>query len=317
MNVVVALAAGSLIFVAARLAVVRLDARRLERRVLAHVGAQNAVPVEVRLPVARSRLGRLLHETERALVRYPAWQAFEERVERAGVEQRPVEILAAVAAATPAALLVGAALGSPLALLLSALAPAAVTWTLLVVRARRRLRAFDEQLPDLLGALGASLRAGHGFLQSLQAVAEDAPDPAGRELRRALAETRVGRPVEEALAAVGRRMPSRDFVYVLTAIAIERQIGGSLAGLFDTVTDTVRQRHQFARKVRALTATGRSSANTLLALPIATAVLLSLLNRGYLVPLVQSGLGRAMLAGSGVSMLLGAVVVRRIVSIKG
>jgi tight adherence protein B len=317
MNVVVALVAGTLIFAAARLVVARSHTRRLERRVNAHLGAQDSQRVEPRLPAPRTRLGRILHEIERALVRYPAWHAFEERVERAGVERRPVEILAAVAVATPLALLVGAATGSLLALLICALAPAAGTWAVFGVRARRRLHAFDEQLPDLLTALGGSLRAGHGFLQSLQAVAEDAPDPAGRELRRALAETRVGRPVEEALAAVGRRVPSRDLMYVLTAITIQRQIGGSLAGLFETVTDTVRQRHQFARKVRALTATGRSSAHALFALPIATAGLLSLVNHGYLVPLFNSHLGRAMLVGSGVSMVVGATIVRRIVSIKG
>ena len=82
-----------------------------------------------------------------------------------------------------------------------------------------------------------------------------------------LTETRLGRPMDEALAEMAERVGSKNFRFVITAVTIQRQVGGSLAGLFDMVADTVRQRQQFARKIRALTAMGRMSAYVLVGLP--------------------------------------------------
>jgi tight adherence protein B len=239
------------------------------------------------------------------------------RLEQAGVERRPIDVVAALAAAAVVVALFAVAAGSIFLAFLIVISVPAVGWLVLGTLADRRVKAFDEQLPDVLAALASSLRAGHGFLQSLQAVAHDAPTPTGPELRRALAEMRLGRPAEEALAGVAARIPSKDFSYVLTAIAVQRQVGGSLASLFETVNATVRQRQQFARKVRALTATGRTSAWSLVALPFGVAALMSLINHSYLVPLFTSATGRLMIFAGLASLLVGTVLVRRIVIFKG
>jgi tight adherence protein B len=315
-SVLAAALLGLAVFTATRRLVGRPGVADIERRVLSNVGVVAVSPAVAYEPSA-GRLGRLVDSLERRLARHGRWRAFEERVARAGIARRPVEVGAAVAAASVVAAFFGLASASGLTAVLLLLAPVGVTWWLLGVLAARRLRQFDAQLPDVLSALGASLRAGHSFLQSLQAVAQDTPKPAGDEFRRALREARLGRPVEDALAGVGRRVASRDFAYVLTAISVQRQAGGSLAGLFDTVNDTVRQRQQFARKVRALTATGRTSAHALIALPFGMAVLLTALNHHYLVPLFVTHGGRIMLIGSGVMMGIGIVVVRRVVSFRG
>lgn len=305
----VAVAAG--VFVLTRLAVARASVARLGRRVEAHVQVRAAVAAQ---PAADNRVRAVLDRAEGALERRAWWSTLVLRVVRAGIERRPVDVLALVAGVTAVALPVGAAAGGvPGALAVLAGVPA-VAWLALGSLAQRRSKAFDEQLPDLLAALSSSLRAGHGFLQSLQAVAADAPAPTGPELRRALSETRLGRPLDEALAGIALRVPSKDFSYVLTAVAVQRQTGGSLAGLFETVNDTVRERQKFVRKVRALTATGRSSAYSLVALPFAVAALLSLINHAYLAPLVGTAAGRMMLVGGLASLALGAVLVRRIVS---
>lgn len=314
MSVLVAAVVGFAAFAWARVLVGRRSLAQLEQRVLVNIAAPVAAPVPYE--PSSSRTGRMLDGLERRLGRRGWWRAFADRAERAGVDHRPGAIGAAVAAITVVAALVALGTGSTTMLLLALAAPAAVTWWGLGLLARRRLKAFDAQLPDLLAALGASLRAGHGFLQSLQVVAQDTPKPAGDELRRALREARLGRPIDDALAGVGRRMPSRDFAYVLTAIAVQRQSGGSLAGLFDTVNETVRARQQFARKVKALTATGRTSANALIALPFGMAVLLSAVNHSYLVPLFRSHAGRLMIVGAAVMMSIGVVVVRRVVSFR-
>ena len=314
MNVLLAAVAGIVMFAAARLLVGRREVARLERRVQAHVQIGQSGHVS---SVDGNRVRRLLDDLERSVSRREWWDGVVARLERAGIERRPVDIVALLVTATAAVALLSAAAGSfVLALLIVAAVPCCA-WLVLGTMAQRRIRAFDQQLPDLLGALSSSLRAGHGFLQSLQAVAYDAPAPAGPELRRALAETRLGRPVEEALAGVAARVPSKDFSYVLTAVSVQRQVGGSLASLFETVNETVRQRQQFARKVRALTSTGRASAYSLVALPFGVAFLLSLVNRSYLMPMFTSSTGRLMLLFGLGSLLIGTFIVRRIVSFKG
>ena len=123
------------------------------------------------------------------------------------------------------------------------------------------------ELPDLLITIAASLKAGHSFKQGLQAVVDEGHPPANKEFKRVLTEASLGRSMDDALADMSERLGSKNFEFAITAVTIQRQVGGSLATLFDMVADTVRQRQQFARKVRALTAMGRMSAYTLIGIP--------------------------------------------------
>src|SRR5207302_1624729 len=126
-------------------------------------------------------------------------------------------------------------------------------------KAKRRMLAFEDQLPDLLVTLAASLKAGHSFKQGIQTLVDEGQEPASKELSRVITDTRLGRPMDEALADTAERIGSKNFSFVITAVTIQRQVGGSLAGLFDMVADTVRQRQQFARKTRRPTSIGRPS----------------------------------------------------------
>ena len=131
------------------------------------------------------------------------------------------------------------------------------------------MKAFDNQLPDLLITIAASLKAGHSFRHAIQAVVDEGAEPTAKEFQRVLSETRLGRPIDDALERHGASASARrTSTFVLTAVTIQRQIGGSLAGLFDMVAETVRQRQQFARKIRGLTAMGRMSAYVLAGLPV-------------------------------------------------
>ena len=174
------------------------------------------------------------------------------------------------------------------------------------MRGRRRLRTFDDQLPEVLVTIAASLRAGHSLKQGLQAVAEEASEPARSEFGRAFAEARFGRPLEDALEEMSRRLGSHDLEYVVTAIAVQAQVGGSLSNLFDLVGETVRQRQQHARKVRSLTAMGRMSAYVLVGLPFVLAALLNLLNPGFMTPLFSDPVGQMLIAYALVSMAIGS-----------
>ena len=172
----------------------------------------------------------------------------------------------------------------------------ALPWLVLALAGTRRSRAFENQLPEVLDALAASLRAGHGFDSALQTVATDVAEPASREFRRVVAEVHLGRSLDDALAELGGRIRSEDLKFVLDAITIQRQIGGSLAELFELVAETVRSREQFRRKVKALTGMVRTSANVLTALPFVAALLLTSLNHDYMRPLWSTNGGHMMVA---------------------
>ncbi|MGZ4440382.1 MAG: type II secretion system F family protein, partial [Gaiellaceae bacterium] len=167
-----------------------------------------------------------------------------------------------------------------------------------------------------LDNLAASLKAGHGFDHALHNLSTDIGDPAGREFRRVVAEVHLGRPLESALADLGKRVRSKDLEFVLDAISVQRQVGGSLADLFALVAETVRQREQFRRKLKAITGLPRMSARILTGLPIVVALLLSAINHSYMAPLWRSGGGRIMLLVTLAMIAVGSVMLRRIGTVK-
>src|SRR5581483_11397124 len=238
-------------------------------------------------------------------------------IDRSGVEMTPETfVLAAAAAAAFAFLVVLLAAGAGAAVA-AALLAACVPWLVLEVRGRRRSRAFERQLPEILDTLGASLRAGHGFDQALQSLAVDIAEPAGRELRRVVAALQLGRSVDESLGELGNRIKSEDLQFVLDAVMIQRQVGGSLATLFELVAHTVRSREEFRRKVRALTSLPRTSANVLTVLPFVAALGMTFMNKRYMAPLWHTSLGH-ILIGAGLAMMVcGGLVLRRIGSVRG
>ena len=191
--------------------------------------------------------------------------------------------------------------------------PIVVVWW----KARRRLLALDDQLPDILTTLAASLKAGHSFRQGIQAVVDEGNEPASGEFKRVLTETSLGRPMDDALAEMSERVGSENLSFVVTSVTIQRQVGGSLAGIFDMVAETVRNRQQFARKIRSLTASGKMSAYVLLGLPFFIAGALTLMNPDYMAPLYTTSIGH-MLIGMGLTMMFfGSLILRKIVSFRG
>jgi tight adherence protein B len=165
--------------------------------------------------------------------------------------------------------------------------------------------------------MAASLKAGHSFRQGMQAVIEEDQEPASKEFKRVLAETRLGRPMDAALAGMARRIGSNDFEFVINAVTIQRQIGGSLAGIFDMVADTVRDRQQFARKIKGLTAMGRMSAYVLIGLPFFVLGMISVVNGEYMRPLWHTSTGHKLLIGMLVMMGIGSLILKKIVSFRG
>jgi tight adherence protein B len=180
----------------------------------------------------------------------------------------------------------------------------------------RRARLFASQLPDVLKLTASSLRAGFSLLQGLEAVTKQLREPSAGELQRVLAEARLGRPVEDALEDAAARIRNRDFSESVAAVRIQQEAGGNLAGLFDTLADTMVQRLRLRREVRSLTAEGRLSAYILGLLPIVLGIFIFSINRSYMQVLFQSDVGKALLVGGLLLQVVGFYWMYRTVDIE-
>ena len=313
----IALLAGALVFVALGFARKAKRGSWLRGRLAPHVEkyavAKTGKDKQQRLAAA----AELFQATERSFGHLRIWKKLECKLERADMPLRTVEF---VYVSVFAALVVGlfaAVFGLPaIVILLFFALGGLVPYVVVGIKARRRLKQFDEQLPDLLMTMAASLKAGHSFKQGINSVVEEGQPPASKEFKRVLTEMQLGRPMDDALADMATRIGSKNLDFVLTAVTIQRQVGGSLSGLFDMVADTVRERQQFARRVKGLTAMGRGSAYILVGLPFALAGVLSIVNPVYMAPLFNTSAGKYMIGFIVVSMAIGAAMLKKIVSFK-
>ena len=317
-NMLVALLLGAMILFAVLHLLGAWNIRRVQRRVEPHV-APFEQPSKKEAPRGGrfAFLGRLFEGTEKTLGGLKAWRALWTALERADVPMRAAELFYVILGSGVLTALVFMVLGLPfIVTVVGFLLGAAAPYAIVARKGSQRQKAFDDQLPDLLMTMGASLRAGHTFRQSLQAVVDEAAEPASKEFKRVLVETGIGRPMEQALFDVAKRLGSRNFDYLVSAVSIQREVGGSLANLFDLVADAVRQRQQFVKKVRGLTAMGRTSAYVLVAMPFFLSFILSLINYQYMKPLFTTSTGRFMIIIALVGMSFGAVVLKKIVSFR-
>ena len=239
--------------------------------------------------------------------------ALSRALEAAGADIRPGELLAGLVIVGLALATVGWVLDAPLLGLLLALAVPLVAAAVLRFLASRRRNRFSEQLAVTLQILSGALRAGHGIAQGVDTVAREAESPTAEEFRRLTIETRLGRDFIDALTAMADRVGSQDFEWVIQAIEIQRDVGGDLAEVFDTVGNTIRDRTRIRLQAAALSAEGRISALVLLVLPFGLAAVMAVANPEYLGPLFQSGTGYALLAVGAVLMSVGALWLKKIV----
>ena len=292
---------------------------RLKRRIEPHIpGAAPKNKGALRKASRDATRTQMVDLIERIFRDVKQFKRLERLIERADVPLRPGELLGiSVGSALLAAFIFGVAgLSMIFVLFLMAFAFAApiawVSW-----KARGRLRRFENQLADLLITIAASLKAGHSFRQGVQSVVEEGAEPAADEFKRVLTETQLGKPMDDALVHMAERIGSSDFSFVITAVTIQRQIGGSLAGLFDMIAETVRQRQQFARKVRSLTAMGRLSAYVLVGLPFFMAAAVTLMNPTYMAPLWHTAAGHIMVASGLIMIGAGSLMLKKISSFRG
>jgi tight adherence protein B len=240
----------------------------------------------------------------------------EQRLEQAAVPLRAAEALffyvAAVCISVAFGLVLGGLFGAIIAIGVVGFAPAA----LLSKLAGRRKKTFVSQLPDMLQLLSSTLRSGFSLLQGVEAVSQEVSDPMGTELRRVLVEARLGRPLEEALQDAADRMGSADFDWAIMAIRVQREVGGNLAELLDTVGTTMVERERLRRDVQSLTAEGRMSAIVLGLLPFGMGLMMYTLNPSYIGKLFTESLGKIMLVGGFALAVAGFMWMKKMINIE-
>lgn len=186
----------------------------------------------------------------------------------------------------------------------------------LVLRKRKRIKSFVSQMPDALELVGRALRAGHGLASGLSMVAEEMPRPISQEFGRVFEEQNLGIPIEEALRGLAERVPAMDVRFFVTAVVVQRGTGGDLAEVLDKISRLIRERFQVLGQVQALTAEGRLSGIVLLAMPPALLAFCYTTNPAYIGLLFSTPLGTKMIAIAGALQFVGAIAIKKIITIK-
>jgi len=248
-------------------------------------------------------------------------QGFEDRlglrIDGAGMSIKPAEWLLlhagiAVGASFVCFLLFGTSIVMAAVGLVAGLV---IPWFYLGLKRSRRLKAFAAQLAPTLQLMAGSLQAGLSLPQTIDTVVREGTEPIASEFRRALVETRLGVGIEDALEPIGARMESEDFKWTVMAVRIQREVGGNLSELLLQVAATLRERDYLRRQVKALSAEGRFSSYILLCLPPGLIMYMLVANRGYLHPLLSTGIGFVMIGVMVVLMSLGAFIMQRMVKL--
>ncbi len=241
-----------------------------------------------------------------------------QRLDRAGIRRSPAEwALIGVSGSIALAAVLTVLLGNiVVGLVVGALAGWAGMRLLLSTKIARRSSAFDEQLPGILRLVASSIQSGFSLSQALDAVVREDSQPASGEFARALAETRIGIDLTDALEAIALRLQSHDLRWVVMAIRIQRETGGNLGEVLLNTVGTMRERSYLRRQVRTLSAEGRLSAYVLLALPVVVGGWLFLSDPAYMRPLFTTVLGLSMLIGSLVLVIAGTIWMRKVIKVE-
>jgi tight adherence protein B len=205
---------------------------------------------------------------------------------------------------------------NPIWTLVAAVFALARGFVMLNVRGNKRRKKFEDSLADTLQLMAGSLSAGYSLPQAADSVVREEIDPISTEFNRALVETRLGVPIEDALDTVADRMQSKDFSWVVMAIRIQRDVGGNLADLLLTVAATLRERARLRRQVQSLSAEGRLSAWILGGLPVVFTLYLLTARPSYIKTLGQEPLGWLMIGFGVIAMIVGALWMKKIVDVE-
>lgn len=188
-------------------------------------------------------------------------------------------------------------------------------WIYVSLMRGQRLRAFNDQLSDTINLMVNGIRAGYSVMQAMEAVSEEMGPPISEEFGRVVKEVQLGLTLEQALDNMLRRITSDDLDMMITAIKVQREVGGNLAEVLDAISYTIRERIRIKGEIKALTSYGRGAGNLLSALPIILSVVIYLISPDFMSQLFSDPCGWIMIGISVVGIVVGYLVIRKIVDI--
>jgi tight adherence protein B len=183
-------------------------------------------------------------------------------------------------------------------------------------RRRQRMKKFERQLPDALDLMARSLRAGHAFSGGLQMVADEFDDPLGTEFQRTTAQINFGVSSEQALKNLAGRVDCPDLKFFAVSVIIQRESGGNLAEILESISSLIRGRFKLRGKIRTLTAEGKLSAAILIGIPFFVALALSFINPEYIRVLFADPTGKMLVAAALIMMGLGIAWMKKMITLK-
>jgi len=238
---------------------------------------------------------------------------------RADLKLRPAEYIAAIVISIFAFGAIGFVISGSMIFAFAGMIPGALVPRAYVkMQEKGRLKKFDNQLSDMLNLMVNGLRAGYSTLQAMEAVSRELPAPINEEFHRVVQEMQLGIPMEDALDHLLRRINSEDLDLVITAVNVQREVGGNLAEILDSISFTIRERVRIKGEIQALTAQGRATAWVISAMPIMLTALLFLINREYIMQFFNPetrSCGIPLISLAGIMIITGFIATQKIVDI--
>ena len=289
------------------------EAKKIEQRLRA---VDTGTLAGVDASILKQRILSEVPELQRLFAHMPRLRQFDRVVEQSGVKASVGQILLIAVVAGVASYGLAKLISLPTLLSLALAITAAGLPFIHVFRQRNmRIRKLEQQLPDALDLISRALRAGHAFGSGLKMVGEEMPDPIASEFRTTHEEVSYGIALQQALLNLGARIPSTDLRYFVIAVLIQRDSGGNLTEVLGNLSALIRERFKLLQKVRVLAAEGKMSAWVLGLLPFVVAVVINIVNPGFMKILWSDPMGIKMIYTMLAMMLFGVLWMRKIIRI--
>ena len=288
----------------------------LARRMRYYAGEMDTQEKPKEQKTLSERVKALLQDGGRLLSNIRHARGLDLRMQKAGIPLLGTEFLVLVVFSMAVAFIVGYFVSLQLLVgVLVAVGVAMAEWIYVLIRIDRRESAFTNQLGDCLTMVANAMRAGFSFLQAMDLISKEMEPPISDEFRHVMRDINLGASLERALEDMDRRVNSPDYSLVVTAVLIQQQVGGDLAHILDTISETIQDRIRMRREVKTLTAQGRMSGWVLVALPLFTGLLINFISPGYMEPLLKEKAGQIAICLAIVMDIIGYLVIQKIVNI--
>jgi tight adherence protein B len=252
------------------------------------------------------------------LQRYDWAGKLDEMIEQAGVKWKPARLVHTSLGLGLVSFFVGWNFLGPYRNVAPLIALVAAALPFIHLRRKRaaRLKRFEELFPDSLEFVARSMRAGHAFSVSLEMIHREFQEPLSSEFRRTFEEHNLGLPLDVALQKLGKRVPSLDVHFFVSAVMLQKRTGGNLAEILDKLAVVIRERFKLRGKIRAISAHGKMTGTALTCIPLGVAVMMFITNPDYIKFFFVDEVGNYMMGAAVVLQLIGYGAIRKIVDIE-